>query len=147
MPQDPYTPPESPVADPGPERAIAERPWQVARAVFLLWVSYAFAFPLVYFEAQRTPGALETGVIVFWALLFAFAAALNVFIWRGANWARITYLVLFLLSLAGFWSTAEETLAGSVLEFLLNGLNIGLDSVALYWLFTSPGRLWFRKAA
>ena len=142
MADDPYTPPESAVADRVPDRMVAERPWQVRRAVWLLWISYALAFPLLYLEVERSPdgGALAVG-----AVLLAIGAALNVNIWRGANWARITYLALFAVSFLAFWFAAGDMLTASVFEFLLNAANSILDAIAMFLIFTPPGSLWFRK--
>lgn len=147
MANDPYKPPDAAVADVVPDRLLAGRPRQVASAVFLLWISYALAFPMIFLEFERSAQGVPFGMIALWAVFLAIGAALIVSIWRGANWARIAYMVLFVLSFLGFWFSAAEMLEKSVFEFMLNAVNAGLDGVALYLIFTQPGSLWFRKAA
>lgn len=147
MANDPYAPPGSAVDDVVPERMLRERPPQIVRAVLLLWTSFALALPLVYLDVERAPEGTAAAGVAVWAVLLGLGAALNVQIWRGANWARIVYLALFAISFLALWFTAAEMLEKSVFEFVLNAANAMLDAFAMYLLFTRPGSLWFRKAA
>jgi hypothetical protein len=77
--------------------------------------------------------------------VFAVMALLIVFISKGKNWARITFLVLFILgSLPSIPLVLGEFTRSPVLgAFSL--VQIVLQVIALYIVFTKPGAVWFKK--
>ena len=144
-----YAPPAAVVADP-PEPPGVEMPKRVRQAVQLLWYSFALGIPVVLIELTRDraeyaqPGAFAVTVAIY-LLLFALAALLNVKIARGRNWARVTGFLLYLLGLYFVMAPNDDPEAPSVIVSMLNFVSVAIESVAYYWLFTSPGSGWFRR--
>ena len=146
MAPNPYTPPKADVKDLGPERLLAERPRPVVYAVVLLWISLVLGVPVVYWEHQRTPAEVAPFYWVPAVLILGLVIVVNIFIWRGRNWARIVALVLVVISFLSFLGTMGEILSHPAIEFVLNIVTLAIDAVAMYLLFTKPGVLWFRRA-
>jgi hypothetical protein len=135
-------PPESEAAD----SPLATAPKQVTSAVKLLWLSLFLGIPVLVIDLSRTPIDVAYFVsLVFQIGLILAAAYLNVCVARGRNWARITLLILAVLgtALLAFFDMPEAT----VIEYVLNGMGSALDIVAMYLLFLTPGKLWFRAVA
>ena len=141
----PYRPPKSRVSDPPEPQQLLPKPLQVRVAVGLLWLSIALALPSMYLEVVRAESpAVGVVVVVLMSVVLAFAAFLNVQISRGRNWARITLLVLLVIS----WVVSfipDETRAVSTVESAMSVISAVVDVAAIYLLFTSPGALWFRS--
>ena len=148
--ENPYRPPQSDLNLAAQERG--PRPAQVTRAVWLLWASVALAIP--HLVAQDAQGiglgdGLGIGTLVFWLvflLVFVGICAWLVHsISRGVNWARHAYCGLFVFSAFFVFSDVTEMMQRSVIEFVLNLLSIGLDGVAMFWLYTGAGPAWFKR--
>jgi hypothetical protein len=147
MANDPYTPPKAAVRDLGPDRAIAERPKQVTYAVWMLWLTFLVGLPAIVYEYQRaTPEQLSVFLLLIFAVMSVVSIVLIVFTYRGHNWARILMLVLISLALISFFALFGAYLQYPLLPLASNIAVMVLDVLALYLLFTRPGRLWFRKS-
>ena len=87
-------------------------------------------------------------VLIGAVLLQGLSALLIYKIWKGRNWARITYLVLTLLAILAWFQMAAALPSGvkfvPAVETLLPLVGTTLDVVALFLLFV-PGRAWFRR--
>jgi hypothetical protein len=144
MPQNPYAPPTALVRDRGPDRAIAEKPAQVTYAVWLLWLAIPLSIPASMYEYERMPADEKDPVLLlFYVVIYAIAMAINVLVSRGHDWARILTLLLFVVALATF--IFDEYTAYPFVPLASNLVVLILDAIALYLLFTSPGKLWFRS--
>ena len=75
-------------------------------------------------------------------LLFVFAAFLNLKILRKKNWARIVKL-LFVVSGIYIQATYASKVLG--IEDITGFIAPALDVAAMYLLFLTNGRLWFRN--
>lgn len=141
----PYSPPRAAVRDRPLMPVLAERPKHITVAIWILWISLALGVPGALIDYGRVEDedavmvSLVTGV-----LAFALGVALNIFIARRHNWARIVYLVLLLLSLAVLPFVIPEWMEHPPYEWALNIASTVLDSIVIYLLFTKPGSLWFR---
>jgi hypothetical protein len=135
------------VPDPNVIPAISDadtrvRPSQVSTAVLLLCASLGLG--TVTSVLLRPHLAPVRRTLFIEIATFALLAWLTYKIWVGRNWARITFAVLAAL---GFVIYAPilvrlfqvSTAAGST--NLVQGL---LQLVAMYLLFTHPGRGWFK---
>jgi hypothetical protein len=143
MAQNPYAPPTAPVKDHGPDRAIAEKPKQVTYAVRLLWLAIPFGIPGSIHEYRHMPeDQQDPAFLAFFILGYVVAIALNVLINRGHNWARILTLIFFVAFVALFY----EYVTYPFLPLACDIVTLTLDGIALYLLFTRPGKLWFRRA-
>jgi hypothetical protein len=128
---------------------MSTRPREVDWAVRLLWISLGITILVSPIEfhyahgAESLPGLLVND-------LFSFGIE-SVFIWKisqGANWARITYLVFFLISVA---FTILAAIFGPRTHFhfqaiiwVIGGVQILIESAALVLLFRKPGMYWFK---
>ena len=113
----------------------------------MLWLAFVVGLPATVYEYQRaTPEQLNVFVLLLLAILSVLAVVLIVFIDRGHNWARILMLVLIGLALIAFFALLDEYLQYPLLPLISNIAVMVLDVIVLYLLFTTPGRLWFRKA-
>lgn len=85
--------------------------------------------------------------IVTWMILVVvfhvIAAVCVLSIYRGRNWARIAWLVLFGLSIVGWRVPSEDGDAANNLEQGLSMLALLLECLAMVLLCTRPGAMWF----
>ncbi len=121
-------------------------PPQVRQAITLLWTAQLLGVVDIVLTlmdpdldlAGHTGFFLVISVIV----LFALYAALIIFAAKRKNWARITLLVLTIVTTTAFvWMPSEAldpwwTVA---LSWLISILEI----VALFWMFTGAGARWY----
>lgn len=125
---------------------IPERPQSVRLAMNFLWLSLAIGvlkllMELPYLRALA-PAAFANLVLI---IVFAFFLFLIFKIYAGRNWARITFLVLFVLGILPTLPTVLGEFARSPLIGTLSVVQVGLQIYALFLLFTKPGSAWFRK--
>lgn len=137
---------------PAVENDRPPRPTQVAVAVVMFWLVLIMQIAsLVYnwqFLRHATGAVFVLACVVsgFWIL----SAWLVAMIERGLNWARITYLVLYLLIFLPFyaltiWVTLTYTRSpAGALPALAQGT---LQLIALVFLFLGPARHWYRAPA
>ncbi len=129
-----------------PAHQLTERPRQVIYAVLLLWISIVISIPQLYGEYQRAPDTSELVLfLIFVVIVLAISITLNIYVWRGRNWARIVLLVLAVGSLIVFLVSVTETLKNPVIEIVLNVVALVIEAIAVYLLFTRPGSLWFHR--
>jgi len=124
----------------------ALKPAAVRQAIGLLWTSLAIGalkLPLDWaYLSSRASVAFNAFVIIFTFAVTAF------FIWKigqGKNWARIVFLVLFLLGVVPFVLIVRPEFARSPTSGLLSTVQFGLQAVAFFLIFASPGKEWFQS--
>ena len=66
-------------------------------------------------------------------------------VWQGRNWARITLLIFWLLGLLFWVPTLSKFFEVSPTAGCVNVAQAILQGVALYLVFSSPGRTWFTR--
>jgi hypothetical protein len=111
-------------------------------------VAYGFVSGAVY-AAHATALPLAANSIVF--AIGVSGICIDAFvvykIFRGRNWARITYLVLFLLGIVfavhGFTLLLERSPTRAALSLVVQAARF----IALVLLFTRPSGAWFRPKA
>jgi len=123
-----------------------EKPREATLATNLLWTSLGLglinsAFQFSYLKTQAPVGF----ILVVAGLTLAVMALLVYFISQGRNWARITFLVLFLIGLIPWFPQLVDTFSRSTLSGLLTVAQVVLQVVALYLIFSKPGAGWFAK--
>ena len=132
-----------------PERAQATRPVQVTRSLILLWLNLGVGI-LAIAPALLEPAKGKLPIPTWWRwlappLVIGFPALLIYSIGRRKNWARITTLVLYLpLVVAGIVATLADPPALAGRQPFVLALD-ALWLIALYWLFTGAGAVWFRN--
>jgi hypothetical protein len=148
MDHNPYSPPQTEVREAPPVDA-GPRPMQVTLAVRLFWVEFAVSvveFAVYFSSKDSNPYVVPS--LVFVGVLFAAEAVVIHSLWARRNWARYVALlssVLGLLELAESISHGRLTTAPG--EMGAEAVELTLDGIALFLLFTSPAKEWFKKRA
>ena len=146
MQRSPYAPPKAEVRDFGPDSAPLQKPKQVIRAVTLLWVSLSLGV-IVFLLDLRFVQATAPGPAV-WLIPIAvlgLLAFLIVSISSGRNWARIVFLVMFVLGALPYLLALTDMFSRSVITGSVSTAQFLLQAIAMYLVFTHPGSTWFRQ--
>jgi hypothetical protein len=118
----------------------AARPAMAELSVRLLWLSLGIGVvqvPLDWPFASRPFVTLSAFIVIFTFAMVAF------FIWKigqGKNWARIVFLLFFLLGVEPYVSHTRSHFTHSVLSGTLGAVQFGLEVVGLCLIFTSELR-------
>lgn len=127
-------------------QAVAQKPQSVGIAVNLLWASLGVGLLKTVIDYSHVTAqasvAFTTVVVVF---TFALIGFLVFKISAGKNWARITFLVLFIIGVLPSLLVVVGEFSRSLILGVLSVAQIGLQGYALFLLFSLPGSTWFRK--
>ncbi len=129
---------------------ISKKPKQVTTAVNLLWIIMGLGvISSIFTFSSSLEIANVSGLGLRWLIftLYFTYLLLAFLIWKigqGRNWARITYLILFVI---GVPFTLYNYLTSEVSLFLIiSGLaGIIVQIVVLTLLFQKPSSEWFKK--
>jgi succinate-acetate transporter protein len=130
------------------ENSTSGKPGTVTLAMGLLWASLALG--LVKFALNYQNSALAPNLTATLAVLGATLAVYILLIFmmsRGRNWARIAFLVLFVVGLV---PSLPALLADFGRSPVIGGLALGdvvLQAWALILVFINPGKTWFQRKA
>ena len=128
-------------------QSAAQKPRPIVTAVNLLWASLAVGLVKMLMDFSNlstvAPAAFTNFILVF---TFALSGFLIFKISAGRNWARITFLVLFIIGVLPALPIVFGEFSRSAVVGALSVAQIGLQVYALFLLFTQPGSGWFRKA-
>ena len=139
MNDNPYAPPRSVVAS-VERRPVGERPARASLAVRLLYAT----IPLIAASLAYDFNGLVGEVLVY-AAYTLFLVWLYVSIGRGRNWARVTFLILTVLSVLAMADHIPELRRDPVWHFVLDGVVMAVEFVAAFLLISGSSRLWFRR--
>lgn len=134
------------------------RPDSVWRAVVLLGISVGAVGPIrAMLRASQTAAELQqldapSGVVAIIAVLTMLTVlailALGIHkLWQGRNWARVTFLVLFILGLPFALPTLLQQFEASIFSGFFGVLQLGLQGVALVMLYLPESNAWFFRAS
>lgn len=144
MNENPYAPPQAPVADAA--LPPMDKPEQVSRAVMLFWISLGLGVISTAFQWEYLTSLAGVGFALYvQAFTVAIYSWLIYKISRGRNWARITFLVLLLIGIIPFLSQLPLLFARSPAAGVIAFGQSALQIWALYLVFSEPGRRWFRR--
>jgi hypothetical protein len=148
--RNPYSPPESPISDKEPSRAV-EPPQPVIWAVWLMRASIVLGYSALFVGpditrdlGDMTPEARTAGVGFFFVVLALMAL---LYLWLiqkvkvGRNWAR---LVMLGLTVFGIISVLRSSGIQPPLSLAMNAIDTLIDVAAMVLLFRPPGSTWFR---
>ena len=142
----PYQVTRTQVDDLAPAEDRGDKPNTVSAAVVMLWITLIIQLAglvWIWQFARHGPALIFIGMSVVSAI-WLFTAYLVAMVEKGRNWARITYLVLFLLGLPFFATSISETVRVSSLAALSGIGQTVLQAVAVILVFSPPSRRWFR---
>ena len=142
----PYLPPQSPVAD--PDSVPIAKPRTVKWAITALWVSYGLtcvhaAIVVGARWLSWPPEIIALAQIVFAGLYWILITLVS----EGRFWAQLVYALL----LCGRTATVIRYLPSDWQDShgleLITAVSFLCQYVAMYWLFTKPGRQWASEHA
>jgi len=149
--RNPYAAPVAPVADISLD-ALQYRPWQLVVAVRLICGALVVALIHAPFVLNRRPGTLAgmpgTAIVIVVAVLIVFLLIVGLFIWaiyRGRNWARITYSVLAVAGSLPFAEKYWERLVRSPVDGGIELVQVLLELTATVLLWSGPTGRWFKS--
>lgn len=151
MAQNPYEPPEAPVADPA--AFMAPRPPEVALACRILWIVFVLGFvtllPSIRGEWWLSTGSVgdePSGLAAGLVMAVILSALFAIFMWwtsLGRNWARwalLGYLIFgWLVMVTDFPRSIAETPIAAFLDVVMAITEVW----ACHLLFRGPGAAWF----
>jgi hypothetical protein len=144
----PYSPPKTVVADPLEVLAPRERTPQVRRMMWLLWMSFGLSLLGVLFAMRELAALPYVGVVIGTiVVVYGIYLLFTIKIGQGRNWARILFLVLFLTGLPFFLVSMKQAVTTDRFAALLGLVQTALQFGAVYYMFFTPAKLWFRKPA
>ena len=117
------------------------KPSEVSKAIKLLFLSFSISvlFTIFYFTNQ-----IESPVfLIAFFIASGFTILLILKIMQGKNWARITYLVLFILGIPGIIESFPSALENSFYHGLFLIVPLTINSIALILLFKKTSSQWF----
>jgi hypothetical protein len=121
-------------------------PTRVRNAVSLLWLSLITSLVVLMFDSSATMKSVPPAMLYTIVAITTFIMVLLIYkIGQGRNWARITLLVLFLFGLISYVSALTDLFDRSVVGGALSSAQTIMQMVALYFVFSKPGSLWFSK--
>lgn len=124
---------------------IRERPTQVETAVYLILASLAIGF--VYSIQSIVGGRMQD--IGFEILPAAMTIVIHLLIvtmiYKGKNWARMVYLILFIFSLPFITIHIIQKLSQHEQPHLWGVIQTGLQLIAVILLFQKPCNAWFKR--
>lgn len=147
MATNPYAPPKSTVADRVSDALPMPKPRQIRWAAFLLWTSLALGvvnLALQKASGAQSPegGALEWVVSLVVVLIYVL---FTVLISAGRNWARIVFLILFVIGAIPYFFFLNQIFAQSIAAGTIGLSQELLQFGALLLIFMKPGSVWFRR--
>lgn len=125
------------MSEPTTSPTPTERPVEASRAIWLIAASLVLG--VLRCVLLPPPGPLWVAYVT-----VALLAALTFAIARGANWARIVFLVLFLLGLPGMFFIGNLLLQEGPVALGVLTVQTVLQAGALVLLFLPVSTLWFR---
>jgi len=126
----------------------SSRPNKVGQAVILLYATLAVGVVRGILEGLKLSENVSVSLLVFVAIV-TFGSMLFVIhmIGTGRNWARVTFLVMFILGIPLFIEPLLESLAASPVSGVLGIGQAVIQAVALVLLFQAlPGFVWESEA-
>lgn len=143
-------PPPPPIRGLSPENATeltkpTQKPPKIKHAVLMLWISLGLGVVRSVWEIPAQSAQSSLGFVVF-VMAFTFVF-IGFFIWmidKGKNWARITFLVLFILGVPLSILPLLQSLAYAPISGLIGIAQVVLQTIAVIFLFLKDSSAWFK---
>ena len=125
---------------------VTQKPSSILIAVNLFWASWAAGLANVLLDFSNL-NVLAPAATIYFTLIFTFII-LALLTWKisaGKNWARIVFLVMFLIGLIPSLPIMLSEFYRFPLVGALSLATTCLQGYALFLTFTNPGNIWFSK--
>ena len=122
------------------------KPSSIRLALGLLWLGFAIGPLKLVLNWSYLVSRSGVGFNLF--VIGFVSATYCLFLWKiseGRNWARIVFLVVFVLGVLPYVFILRSEFSRSPLLATLSILQAGIQGWGLFLLFTSPGKEWFRQ--
>lgn len=134
------------LATPG-ESSSNQKPHSVATAIKFLWASFVLGLvkTVMDFSSLQT---MAPATYVYFVVFFTFVV-IGYLIFRisaGENWARIAFLVMFIIGMLPSLPQLMSEFSREPVSASFFVAQIGLQIYGLYLLFSQHGSSWFLKA-
>jgi len=142
----PYQVTRADVDDVGPAVDRGEKPTTVSVAVVMLWLALIIQLAGLVWVWQFFrwgPPAIQVMLVVV-SLTWIFLAYLVAMIERGLNWARITFLVLFVLRMLLSALSIGQALERTPLAAISAIAQSVLQAIAMVLVFLPSSNPWYR---
>ena len=128
------------------DTTLLEKPSKVSNAVKLLYAAIAIGIVRSSIETTRIAETNSFGSILFVAIfVFGLIWFFIYMIGKGKNWARISFLVLFIIGVPLSILPMIQSLAHSPFSAILGLAQAVIQIVALVFLFQSDSSAWFKS--
>lgn len=126
------------------------RPQHVTTAVIILGLALIYGLVVAAVKVSlvmppETPQMVATVGMAFALVTFCIGAFFIFMIFKGKNWARIIFLILFILGAVFALPTAIGMFQRAPVMGMLSLIGLAARIVALVLLFTAASNEWFRK--
>ena len=124
------------------------QPDKVSTALTLLWITIAIGVIRSIMEFSNTSELTSFGLgfgIFIAVFAFVIVASFIYMIGRGKNWARITFLVFFIIGIPLAGRSLFQSLLRNPVSGILGIVEIILEIIALVFLFQKPSSDWFKS--
>ena len=122
------------------------RPYKVTTAVKLLYITLGIGVLRGIMESSTQAEVTSPAFVMFIAFFVLVVMWLFIFmIGKGRNWARITFLVLFIVGTPFSVLPLMQSLGANPISGLLGIVQTIIQIVALVFLFQKPSSDWFRE--
>lgn len=122
------------------------RPARVGNAVALLYATIGIGVFRAVLEFSTMASAATVALILLtWFIAFGLMALLVYKIGAGRNWARLTFLVLFLIGVPLVILPLLQSLSAVPISGVLGIAQFAGQAAALGMLFAEPAATWFRQ--
>lgn len=129
-------------------QSAIQKPQTVGTAINLLWASLALGLVKALMDyTHLSATAPAASIFLVFAFTFSLLGFLIFKISTGKNWARITFIIMFVIGMLPTVSFVLGEFSRSPIVGALSVAQIGLQGYALFLLFSRPGSGWFRKVA
>jgi hypothetical protein len=145
MDRNPYSPPQTEVREAVEPDLAGPWPKQVTWAVRLLWTELALSVLDSGLAWYVEGGALERTINVAGLLVTLPLEAWVIYkIGRRRNWARYVALASVIISVLLWYAAVRQGISADPVTTIMGAIELMLDGVALYLIFSDPGRQWFK---
>jgi hypothetical protein len=125
---------------------VESKPAAVGMATFLIYLSLAVGVLKVVFDwgHLKASGRSANPIISVGAFTIVVIGLLAWKMGQGRNWARITFLILFIVGAVPAMAILKSNLDRSVVVGVLAVIQTIAQLYALWLVFTPPGSHWFK---
>lgn len=128
------------------DQLTANKPLQIKTATSFLWTVLGMGVLITLLDFRYLTAISSVSFIVLITLFSSFVMGLLTYkISIGRNWARIVFLVMFVIGAFSYLKALSAMFERSVVIGILSLAQLIMQLYALYLIFTNPGSSWFRK--